>query len=248
MHAVTVLSPHRDDAAFSLYICLSKWVGASYQVTVVNFFTESAYGPRAIPSPACSISEIRRREDRRALAGINRRIRVESAGLLDAPLRLGISLGEVCSPKAFSYDDSNNLRALCSIIRDYTRTSLVLVPLGLGNHIDHVSVRNAATNILPGYKLAFYEDLPYAIWTSEALLRDRVTECERRTRDALKPAVVLGGRAIWRKRRTVSCYQSQISPDDAAGIALFGARYGGGERIWIPRYGRGWATLLNEHA
>src|ERR1700761_6725222 len=129
MRAVTVLSPHRDDAAFSLYVCLSRWVGASYRVTVLNFFTESAYGPRAIPTSASSISEIRRREDRRALASVNPRIRIESAGLLDAPLRLGIGAGEVCSAEPSPHDYSNNLQTVSSILRAYMRTSLVLVPL-----------------------------------------------------------------------------------------------------------------------
>ncbi len=58
MRKLTVLSPHRDDAAFSLFICLAKWsMFPSLKVKVLNFFTESAYAPYSSASDAISVSE-----------------------------------------------------------------------------------------------------------------------------------------------------------------------------------------------
>ena len=60
----------------------------------------------------------------------------------------------------------------------------------------------------------------------------------------LKPVVVRTSNAIWRKRRMVRRYESQITPEEAGGIARWSAEYGGGERIWIPNFGP-WTSLLS---
>jgi len=36
---ITVLSPHRDDAAFSVGLAIAEWLNAGYAVEVVNCFT-----------------------------------------------------------------------------------------------------------------------------------------------------------------------------------------------------------------
>ena len=89
MQEITILSPHRDDAAFSLCMALRKWTVMQLKLTVINFFTVSAYGPRSIAKDPHTVSSIRRREDRRVISIISPLIRVRDAGLLDAPLRSG---------------------------------------------------------------------------------------------------------------------------------------------------------------
>ena len=42
---ILVLSPHRDDAAFSLSIAITNWLTARHSVTVLNVFTRSRYAP-----------------------------------------------------------------------------------------------------------------------------------------------------------------------------------------------------------
>lgn len=39
----------------------------------------------------------------------------------------------------------------------------ILLPLSLGRHVDHSTVRDAAMPLITSYPFAFYEDLPYAI-------------------------------------------------------------------------------------
>jgi LmbE family N-acetylglucosaminyl deacetylase len=248
MDELTVLSPHRDDAVFSLYICLSRWRSAPVRVTVLNFFTESGYAPRAFPLSRASVPALRAREDRHALRAIDGRIRIKSAGLVDAPLRLGIEARHVCSPEARAYDDSGDAASLRAVIRAQYIRGLALAPLGLGNHVDHLLVNKAATQTLPGCSLAFYEDLPYATWTSEAELKRRVRACEETTMVRLKSAIVRGEHAAWRKREIGVHYGSQITPREAAEIARFALRYRGGERIWIPKHSTRWRVLVNSHA
>jgi hypothetical protein len=108
-------------------------------------------------------------------------------------------------------------------------------------------VHAAALRTRHASRLAFYEDLPYATWTPEADIKKRVKDTAQITGVQLRPVVILGEHAIWRKRRLIGQYQSQISADEAAVIARFAAKYGGGERIWIPRYSSRWVSFMNSY-
>ncbi len=99
MLPVTVLSPHRDDAAFSLCLALSRWPELNVPVTVVNFFTISGYAPHSASTEIADVSSLREREDQEALASIHPAIHVESLDLLDAPLRFNISAAAISAPE-----------------------------------------------------------------------------------------------------------------------------------------------------
>ena len=64
-----VLSPHRDDAAFSLGLAVDSWLAAGHSVSVLNFFTQSAYAPYSdvetlhANDRVSFVSAVRRRED-----------------------------------------------------------------------------------------------------------------------------------------------------------------------------------------
>ena len=221
---VTVFSPHLDDAVFSLGLSLAAWSEWKVDVTVINFFTVSGFGPRCAGRDAVVISALRVREDRRALGSISPNIQIRSLGLLDAPLRLGLPVSSVFTLKV----EPEEVRVVQQRIAGAT-----IAPLGLGNHIDHLTVRNAAIR-RHGKNLAFYEDLPYAAWTEERALRERVAEVEEMARARLRPVILRRRHAIAIKRRMTSFYRSQIDREEANLIARFAANYGGGERIWVP--------------
>jgi LmbE family N-acetylglucosaminyl deacetylase len=245
MLQVTILSPHRDDAAFSLSIAMSRWRDLNINVQVVNFFTRSGYGPRAPVSEPAAISSLRKREDRRALHVLGERVKVRSCGLLDAPLRLGISSESVCRPESALFMSHGDFEAIASCISKRARPGLTLAPLALGDHVDHMEVRQAALEKCPPQKLGFYEDLPYAIWTPSMSFLQNVCKAEQSTRVKLKPAVIRCANAVPQKRRIISKYQSQITPREAEAIACFAKNYGGGERIWIPQHGGLWRSLIH---
>ncbi|HEY7307053.1 MAG TPA: PIG-L family deacetylase [Bryobacteraceae bacterium] len=241
---LTILSPHRDDAAFSLYGSLLKWHRSGIRLAVLNFFTISAYAPRISTREPEDVSRIRKAEDRSVLSRIGRNIRVRDCGLLDAPLRLGIDSAAVCRPDTQRFASASG-REIAAMIDRHARSELIIAPLGVGGHVDHVAVYEAAIAAVSPRRgrLAFYEDLPYATWTPDGILTDRIRQTEAKTRLRLQPAVIRQKNAIWRKQGAISQYRSQITPEEAASIAKFTIRYGGGERLWIPRRSRIWTVL-----
>lgn len=244
MLGLTILSPHRDDAAFSLGLALGRWSKMKVPITVLNFFTISGYGPRCSASSVPEISALRAREDRRALWLINRRIQTREAGLRDAPVRLDISLSRVTARETAELQSSEEVVALASEIRKAGR-NLVLAPLGLGCHIDHRAIHAAALKAARKHKLGFYEDLPYASWTSEDELAARIAATECVTQTKLKPVIIREKNGFSKKLRIASCYKTQIVREEAAVIANYARRFGGGERLWIPRHEKLWSALLS---
>jgi hypothetical protein len=246
MKRLFVLSPHRDDAVFSLSLALCYWRTLPIQITVANVFTLSNYAPHAVirsEDAVAEISEQRSREDRRALGMIDPRIQIESAGLLDAPLRLQTNTASVCNVEEASVRTCD-VRLVSAVLKRLYCVSAVIAPLGLGNHLDHLTVRAAVIDLARHQTLAFYEDLPYAEWTPEGAILERVRDTERRTKVPLRPVVLRNTCNIRSKRRLASQYRTQIQLGEASAIATFASKYGSGERIWIPRHGRLWKSLL----
>ncbi len=232
--ALTILSPHRDDAVFSLYFSLSAWARRSVRIRIVNFFTVSAYAPRAMlpleqdNADQQAVSYIRRREDRQAFRRINPNIEVSDLGLLDAPIRLNLAVDAVCKLNDDVVESGHSGDLVKKHICKLSSSRLFLAPLGLGNHVDHLAVRAAALEQVPGSKLAFYEDLPYATWTPETSLRQRVSEVERAAGFGLKPRTVNGNSSVPAKLRELLVYSSQITREEGRSIARFAIRY----RTW----------------
>ncbi len=232
MRPIVVLSPHRDDAAFSLFICLTSWSRSPSAVTVQNFFTRSAYAPQVREKDSGAITGIRRREDRQVLRRISPRIEVRDEELLDAPLRLAISASVVCHDETQALLSKEDVLSIVSRIQS-KRPRIYLAPLALGNHIDHKVVQRAAIQSAPAGSLAFYEDLPYKTWTSEAALRERIGDLEQGIREKLHPLILRVPHAAAWKRRVTAGYRSQIAPAEAANLAHWANKHGGGERLWL---------------
>ncbi len=245
MLELTILSPHRDDAAFSLSVALSYWSKLQLKLKVVNFFTRSEYAPRALSTYTSTVSALRRREDRSALSALDLGIRIEALDLLDAPLRYGVSAHAICRPETAALQSVSEIEDLGRRIRQYFIRGLVLAPLALGDHVDHLAVSSAALSNSVDHKLGFYEDLPYALWTSESALRQRLHKNERAIGVHLRSVVIRNRKfTVAHKRRLISRYRSQISAEEATSIAKYASRYRGGERLWVPRYGSSWNSLV----
>lgn len=252
MSELTIVSPHRDDVPFSLYLSLSRWRSLPVKLNVVTVFTVSVYAPRAhirsgdAATAKSIVTCLRKREDRHVFNLIDRRIRVKDLQFLDAPLRLGITADLVCKPQSSSIESRPEVETLSRQFRKYFVRGLVLAPLGLGDHIDHLTVRAAAIKGSVPHKLGFYEDLPYATWVPEASLRQAVGHVERNTGVPLRASLIQRKAYISGKRSVVSLYQSQISRSEADAIARFATTYHGGERIWVPKHSRAWRSLIRE--
>jgi LmbE family N-acetylglucosaminyl deacetylase len=244
MKRLTILSPHRDDAIFSLGLALSEWAGQpELNIDVVNFFTVSQYAPRTPLTSITGISAARAREDRLTLREAGLCIQQTSLELLDAPLRTGLHWSQVCRPEVWHVVNAELVEQLARKLDQRFNDAIMLAPLGLGNHLDHITVRQAALRAARAKRLAFYEDLPYASWTPELDIHQHVRKIEGETRLTFRPTVLRGRPSFSTKLRLASRYRSQISRQEAATIARYSAKCRG-ERIWIPEHSGHWLRLL----
>lgn len=150
------VSPHLDDVVLSCALWMMRLREAGHELSVVSIFTE---GPGY---------EVRREDDRRALARLG--ATPTHLGLLDAPYRdaqycdiEAIVFGEPTAEDiAARSDAADRLLPLVASVDQ------VVLPLGVGEHIDHRLTHEMALG-----ESLFYEDRPYALWEglTEARLR-----------------------------------------------------------------------------
>ncbi len=235
---ILVLSPHRDDAAFSLALSIDAWLRQGHSVTIINVFTRSLYAPFSDAESVHEndrlsyVSAMRRKEDEAFLRQVNGATMVD-LNIKDAPLRLHCSADIVCDVPVDPADGA--FAKIQKALIKYTSrpdTALVL-PLALGNHVDHRVVRDASLPASVGFACAFYEDLPYAARPGVAVdLRRFREEVDTRYHKHLHPVVCSHGRGIAWKRTIALGYSSQIREDLANRVSDFAHRYHGNERIW----------------
>jgi LmbE family N-acetylglucosaminyl deacetylase len=177
---VVVLSPHLDAAVLSCGALLTYAVSRT-PVTVVTFFTEGGQAPytrsarrylrQAGGRDADAVFQRRRDQDRTALEALG--VTCVHAGLTEALFRrrpANLSPSKLTHVYPFYRArattgrivaaDAGMLREVREIIHRVAGSglSLLLAPLGVGGHVDHVLVRTAAQN--SGAPVAYYREAP----------------------------------------------------------------------------------------
>jgi LmbE family N-acetylglucosaminyl deacetylase len=235
---IAVLSPHRDDAAFSVSLAIDAWVGQGHKVEIIDCFTRSEYAPYSDadsvhPNDRISyVTALRQREDEIWRRQFGDRVTLVDLNLKDAPLRLHCSLDDVCSVPVSLTDKvvSKIQKAL-----ERSAASAWVLPLGIGNHVDHLTARDIA--LTPGFlsgSCAFYEDLPYASRPGAAdAIHELAHAVESDLTEAFASDVNDVNNAVSRKRRLALCYDSQIDDEITDQIAAFSSQYQGRERLWV---------------
>ena len=239
------LSPHLDDAVLSCGGTVWQQVRAGERVLVVTVFA-SAPDPGAPLSPFAQELHVRwghpagavarrQEEDRAAVATLGAKAvhwpymdciyRQTPAGRFPYASREAL-FGEVHpTERGLIVGVAARLAAL---LQGWAGTA-IYAPLGVGHHVDHQIVRQAAEG--SGHALTYYEDFPYAE-DPQAVL------AQRRGRARL---VMLSPEAVEAKIAAIACYRSQISTfwanvgEMAASVRAFAERIGGGvpaERYW----------------
>jgi LmbE family N-acetylglucosaminyl deacetylase len=158
MALISVISPHIDDAIFSLGAYLEQ-LHRLHQLSVINVFSLSVFAFSKL-MPTITATAIRKAEDKIALGTIG----VHSVHYLDLPEAVlrGYTLGNL-----FNQPDENRVadrNLILEISKHLGRLippgSIVLSPIAFGSHVDHVNVRLACERL--DAKLVYYADLPYA--------------------------------------------------------------------------------------
>ncbi|MGB9870349.1 MAG: PIG-L deacetylase family protein [Anaerolineae bacterium] len=238
------LSPHLDDVVFSCGGRIALQVRAGMRVWVVTVCTGSPEGPLSdfaqvlheywglagMDAPAA-----RREEDRAALALLGA-VAVHW-GFLDCIYRRAPD-GRFLYPNPsalwgpMAEEDGAMGEELTRRIAGLPSSAVLCVPLGVGGHVDHRLVRQAAE--ATGRPLVYYEDYPYA---GEA---GKVEEALG-AGDWESEVVPLDEGGLEAKIAAALCYRSQITSfwadeaDLAAHFRADAAAVGGGkpaERYW----------------
>jgi LmbE family N-acetylglucosaminyl deacetylase len=213
--AIVVLSPHLDDAVLSCGALMADAARQGARVVVITVFngrptfpvSEAAarFHARCGHTAATAMAE-REREDDAALAVIGARtIRL---GMPEALYRRGPD-GEPLYETDDSIfarrppDEETIRRSVGDRIRievDAFDPWLLMAPLGIGGHVDHVIVADATRDI--GRTVLHYEDAPYVLYE----------RCRDWQRDyALHACITHASSAqAWEaKLRGIECYESQ---------------------------------------
>jgi len=153
-----VLSPHLDDAVWSIGSALQKLALAGHEIYIINLFSLTVHVYESIRPPA-EATAIRKSEDARAATALGVK-RVFNLDFPDGVLR-DMSLSEVmnCDYIAPPYLLKAILISLADIL---PKDAVVLAPLALGGHVDHLTTRQTALSLETRLgSLLFFEDLPY---------------------------------------------------------------------------------------
>jgi LmbE family N-acetylglucosaminyl deacetylase len=242
---ITVVSPHRGDAAFALGLSIGAWLREGHAVEVVSCFTRSEFAPYSDVGSVhrndrvSFVTAVRKREDEawRKQVGAAK-LTITDLNLKDAPLRLHIGADEVFGRVA---DASEKVVSKIKRALEMSKAGAWVLPLGLGGHVDHVTARDVALSALAteAIPVAFYEELPEAgAVTGDEAIDAAVVQLTLAVQSTLEP-VFAGGDglgdvedSVAKKRRVAWCYDSQIDEAATMGIAEFCRRFEGRERIW----------------
>lgn len=225
---VFILSPHIDDAAYSLAIHIAKWAEQRIPVTIINCFTNTNWTICFISKDKEEICRLRKAEDIEFNKLFDSRLKIINLDLLDAPLRCDF---------IFKYKDFEELEWATAnevqqaIINLVPRGSNLFCPLAIGDHIDHVICLEAIKKINRRYKISFFEDLPYSARIDETEIKDHILLLQEQLGITLLPEIAGSTGDTIDKERAVRCYRSQLNDEICAEIMLQLKRLGG-ERIW----------------
>lgn len=169
MNVVLVLSPHLDDAAFSVGPLLAEFSDQA-KIVVATALTKSEPEPVGF-ALACQLDKglpaevdymaIRRTED----IEWSRRIGAETVhgAFTEAPHRGYQSAKELFGSVLATDKLEDDLKVWFLELAEKFKPNIILCPVGIGNHVDHFLVRKAAQASLDSkFPLFFFKDQPYA--------------------------------------------------------------------------------------
>ena len=187
--SVLVVSPHLDDAVFSVGATMACLSGLGVRVEVVTLFAGKPTG--VLSGPARHFHDLcghpydgsaivaRRDEDRAALTILG--ARWAHGEFLDAVYRVQPDGALVCGhDQAMFAEDPPDEANLSGHLTDYVlskcdghRPDLILTCSAYGRHIDHRHALRASTAVAQqaGIPLLVWEDLPYAVGVSPEAIR-----------------------------------------------------------------------------
>ncbi len=242
MHTL-IFSPHRGTAALSLPVALSVWLSRGHRVTLVTVFSRSLEAPFSDADTVHAndrltyVSAMRRKEDEQ-LQRLHPKLQMLELNLKDAVIR-----HRVTAEEAFRLPASPTDTAVEKIQKTLAKLAgqqaspieAIVLPLGVGEHLDHRVVRDAVltAEARASLPVAFYEDQPYASQTAGFDAVETLTDFAGFDASELKPLRIHSDDALAARARTLALYGSQIDEQFAAGITAYTATHQGSDRLWV---------------
>jgi LmbE family N-acetylglucosaminyl deacetylase len=219
------ISPHLDDAVLSCGATIVSLTNLGCEVIVVTVFAGSA-NTRTQSSLAQSIHqsiglgndavEVRRKEDHLAIRALGAYL--IHIGLPECIYRydeynrpLYHYAGDIYQGQLYKdiKTQTEILHSLSDVFTSYAPTH-VYVPVGIGNHVDHLLTRIVVEDLLSNkidyhrIKVLMYEDIPYACRSTQLMWKSNVTVgLQQVTRHVTQQA--------WEsKLHAISKYRSQV--------------------------------------
>jgi LmbE family N-acetylglucosaminyl deacetylase len=228
---ILVISPHFDDAAFSLAATLKLLAAAECPVRIINCFTMTEFAPFLQAAGVVSVTGLRREEEAHFAAMLGRWASSVALDFVDAPGRTGLGVRGIFLRHSVPADTEATIEKLVADLEEPQADVPVLAPLAVGGHIDHYISRQAAIAKYSGFPIAFYEDLPYAARNPGNDIEAAAERTARALGTPLRPIIVnWTGSSAW-KERCCSLYASQISEEGIQRIVGYLERIQG-ERLW----------------
>lgn len=172
---ILIISPHLDDGVFSCTDHILNFQKKGFQVELLTVFT--SYSAKNLSDDmkyfmkktgfvnTNNLEAARKKEDKQALALLN--LRTQQLNMIDGGFRevgkkpVYPNFDTLFSGQLSKSDDiffSHLIASFKQIVNNY---DLVLIPYGLGRHIDHLLVRWAVEKVADSTSLGYYLDIPY---------------------------------------------------------------------------------------
>ncbi|MBF0168940.1 MAG: PIG-L family deacetylase [Alphaproteobacteria bacterium] len=159
-----VAAPHPDDAAFACGGLLAEAIRRGIPVAIHTLFTVTTFADgKTYDDPALPTAK-RRKEEEAYAALLGQGCKLVYHDFEEALVRKQGSFEAIYDPNAFGPIDQAAADDIAHILKAATgEGKTLLLPMGLGHHLDHSLVRDAGLGITPlPARLYLYEDLPYA--------------------------------------------------------------------------------------
>jgi LmbE family N-acetylglucosaminyl deacetylase len=223
---IFILSPHVDDAAYGLTLSISRFIKNKLPVTIINCFTVTKWTIVFVSKDVNEISLLRQQEDIEYNKQFNSAINIVNLDLLDAPLRNGY----IFRHKPLETNEWKVVDELKNYLEKNVE-GVLLCPLAIGDHVDHVIAREAVVQLYKKMKVIFFEDLPYTARIPHEAILEHVKELEEQLGVKLTCYLNSVEGCSIDKEQAIRVYKSQLN-DEICSEILAHMNSLTGERLW----------------
>lgn len=228
---ILIISPHPDDASFSL----GGFILANYDKSIIvwDVFSKQEYSIKAGVDKSSKQQIVE--EEYKAMSALNKEVILSD--LPEAGLRGYKKLSTILNNTSTVKKNTPIYQKVKEIFQKVVKTinpNTILIPLGCGAHIDHLIVREVVLEWWNIYgrnqEVYLYEELPYALnekWYEEAMKIGRMYGLGEYLYDISK--------VIKEKAEVMSIYKSQVKDRDIKNMIQYSKTIKKGkiiERVW----------------